>query len=429
MSLRRCRACLGLALLALTGARGTSATTASISGPGPRAQALAGAGTSLDLGYEAAFQNPAALAFARQPALSIGYGVTDTALYLQRGAEAERRFPTNQLRLTLIGFTLPLPIGEQRLVLGMASVSPSGFVARADLPLAEEPQFPLLVSRRQAVDFDLGLGIRPWHFLALGIGLRALSTLSGSAAVERNDGRSVTRVDDVLEPVLAPHAGLSAFLGETATLSMVWRAPLRADFDVKLAAVDLDATQLPALNLAGVAHYDPLSLGAEYAHHFGALSALLSVVYQRYRDAPALLPRTVDCPADRPDCLALAGHSPTFEDTFDLHAAATYGLELTATARAELRAGYAYLPSPLPEQRAAENLLDNARHRFALGYGIALSDPLPELGLDLAVQLDKLVSRTHRKSSEVGSSNAGAPELTTSGIVATVSLALTLRLK
>jgi long-subunit fatty acid transport protein len=429
MSTRSRHACLVALLVTLTGVRGAGATTASISGPGPRAQALAGAGATLDLGYEAAFQNPAALAFAEQPALSLGYGVTDTRLYLQRGSEVEERFDTDQLQLTLLGFVLPLRLGEQQLVLGMASVSPSGFVARADLPLAEQPQFPLLVSRRQAIDVDLGLGIRPWRFLALGVGVRALSTLSGSAAVERVDGRSVTRVDDVLEPVLAPHAGVSAFFGESETFSVVWRAPLRADFDVELAAVDLDATQLPALNLAGVAHYDPLSLGAEYAHHFDDWSALFGVVYQRYSDAPALLPRTVDCPQDRPDCLALAGHSPKFEDTFDLHVAARYGLELTAVARAELRVGYAYLPSPLPEQRGAENLLDSARHRLALGYGLTLSKPLPELGLDLALQIDRLVSRTHRKSNDIDSGNAGAPELTARGHVATASLALTLRLK
>jgi hypothetical protein len=421
----RQRAWPGLALLAITLARGASATPASISGPGPRTQALAGAGAALDVGYEAAFQNPAALAFAKQPSLSIGYGVTDAQLYLQRSGQAEQRFPTDQLRLTLLGFTLPLRIGEQHLVLGMASVSPGGFVARADLPLAEEPQFPLLVSRRQAIDFDLGLGIRPLRFVALGVGLRALSTLTGSAAVERSGSRTTTRVDDALEPVLAPQAGINVFFGELGNLALVLRAPLRADFDVKLAAVDLGATQLPPLNLAGVAHYDPLSVHAEYAHHLGPLTALLGVAYRRYRDMPALLPRTVDCPADRPDCLALAASSPSFDDTWDLHAAATYGFELTAASRAELRAGYAYLPTPLPEQRNRELLLDNTRQRFALGYGLTLSDPLPELGLDLGFQFDHLVSRVRHQTGEF------APDLApeTHGSVVTASLALSLRLR
>ena len=150
-----------LVLLTTLQTAGAHATSASISGVGPRTQALAGAGASLDVGYEAAFQNPAALSNALQPSLSAGYQVTSSQLYWQGGDQAQQRFPTDQLRATLLGFALPLWLGEQRLVLGLASLSPGGFVARADLPLPEEPQFPLLVSWREAVDFDLALGMRP----------------------------------------------------------------------------------------------------------------------------------------------------------------------------------------------------------------------------------------------------------------------------
>jgi hypothetical protein len=427
MILRARAAALPL-LAALSVSAPAAATTGSVFGIGPRTRAWAGAGITQELGYEAAFANPAALSASHEASLSAGYGVSSAWLYLERQGDTKRRFDTQNVGETELGFTLPLWVAEQRFVLGFASSSPGGSLSRAALPLAEEPQFPLLQSRQQALDFDLGLGVRPWPFLSLGLGLRALSTLSGSAEVVRGKKSSSTQVGDTLEPVLAPVAGVSAYFTWHAVLSLVVRAPLRADFAVKLAAVDLGATQLPPLNLAGVAHYDPLTVQVEYAHGVGPLEGLFGVVYQRFRDTPTLLPRTVSCPPERPACSALDAESPHFHDTFDLHAAATLRLPLARAAQARLRAGYAFVPSPVPEQTAAENLLDNARHRFGLGYGVTLTNPLPPLEVDAAFTLDELVTRTSRKRPEVSPDNAGAPALTTNGRIFGLSLGLTVRL-
>lgn len=429
MNLGRKRVRAMLTLFAWAAHAGSAhATSGSLSGIGPRTQALAGAGAALDVGYEAAFQNPAGLAYRKNPTLHVGYAVTSLQLYWQRQGEAETRVPLEQVHQSQLGFTLPLELGEQRLVFGLASISPDGFVARAELPPGEEPQFPLLVAPRRAVDLDLSLGFQPLDWLALGVGLRALASLSGTASVTRTAQGSTTVVDDVLTPVLAPLAGVSLFFGSADTAALVLRAPLRADFDVQLAAVDLGATQLPPLELAGVAHYDPLSLTAEYAHRFGSLRALAGAVYQRFQDTPARLPPTLSCPPERPDCLALPGSSPELHDTVELHAAATYELGLTRTAKVELRAGYAYVPSPLPEQRGPENLLDNARHRLGLGYGLELKAPL-SLGLDFACQLEQLVRRTHHKLADVPGDNPGAPALSSGGSAFSASLGLSLELE
>ena len=328
----------------------------------------------------------------------------------------------------MLGFTLPLEAFGQRFVIGFASLSPGGSVARADLPLAEAPQFPLLLSRQRAVDFDLGLGIRPWRFLALGVGVRALASLTGTASVQTRGKTTTTRVSDTLEPVLAPNVGVTAFFGSTASAALVLKAPLRADFDIELGAVDLNATQLPPLHLAGVAHYDPLSVQAEFAQRLGSLTALFGAVYQRFSQMPTLLPSTVSCPEQRPECSALVAEPPRFHDTFELHVAATLRLELTRAAESQLRAGYAFAPSPVPDQSGTSNLLDNARHRFGLGYGIALSEPLPPLGLDAAFTLDELVPRTNRKAADVAVTNAGTPTLSTRGRSIGLSLGLTVKL-
>ncbi len=422
----------GVALLALLATLASSvpaaATTATVLGIGPTTRSLAGAGVTQAAGYEAAFQNPAGLALAPATALSVGYGVTTSRLYTQRGSDPERRFDTQPLGATELGFTLPFRLFQQRFVLGFAGSSPGGSVAQADLPLAEEPQFPLLLSRQRAVDFDLALGARPFDFLAFGVGVRALSTLAGTADVERTKRTTSTRVNDTLVPVLAPVAAVSAFFGSRATLALVARAPLHADFDIQLGAVDLGATQLPPLNLAGVAHYDPFALQAEYAQRLGPLEAMFGAVYQRFRATPTLLPRTVSCPAARPDCLALTAAPPNFHDTFDLHVAATWSFSVTRAAQAKLRAGYAFVPSPIPEQAGSENLLDGARHRIGFGYGLTLLDPLPPLGLDCALTFDQLVERTSRKRPDVAKDNLGSPTLSSRGHLLGLSLGLTVRL-
>lgn len=404
------------------------ATTASVFGSGPVTRALGGAGATQALGYEAAFLNPAALGQTSRLSISAGYGVESCWLYGQRAGEAEHRFSTAPLGSSALGFTLPLPVLARPVVLGFASLVPGNSVATAALPLAEEPQFPLLLSRQNATDFALALGVQPWDWLALGVGVRALASLTGSAEVERGRRSTSTRVSDTLEPVLAPSAGVSAFLGKQSTLAFVARAALRADFDIRLSAVDLGATQLPPLNLSGVAHYDPLTLTLEYAQRVGSFTGLLGAVYQRYRAAPTLLPSTVSCPATRPDCAALDAEAPGLHDTVDLHVAATLALPLTHVASAMLRAGYAFIPSPVPEQTGDANLLDNSRHRLALGYALSLSEPAPPITLDTAVTLDALVPRTSHKGPNVPSDNAGAPAFTTRGRALGLSLGLTVKL-
>jgi hypothetical protein len=425
---RRHGAALATLLCLLTGTTAARATTGTVFGIGPSTRAWAGAGATQSAGYEAAFQNPASLSLSPELSLSAGYGVQSSWLSTQRGQAAEERFDSEPLSLTTLGFTLPLEAFGQRFVVGFASLSPGGSVARAALPLGEQPQFPLLVSRQHAIDFDLGLGVRPWRFLALGLGLRALASLSGNADVQTQGKATTTRVSDTLEPVLAPNVGVTAFLGANATAALVVKAPLRADFDIELSAVDLNATQLPPLHLAGVAHYDPLSVQAEYAQRLGPLTAMFGAIYQRFSRTPTLLPSTVTCPDERPDCLALVAQPPHFHDTVELHVATAVALELTRAAHAELRAGYAFVPSPVPDQSGPDNLLDNARHRLGLGYGVTLSDPLPPLGLDAAFALDELVPRTSRKAAEVAPGNAGAPTLTSRGRSLGLSLGLTVRL-
>jgi long-chain fatty acid transport protein len=403
------------------------ATTGSVLAVGPRSLALAGASATQDIGVESTAQNPANLALEHRPQLTAGYALTRPRLFITRQGHPEERVDEAAFGTTELGFTLPFYFADEPLVLGLISDTPGGSVAQARLPLAKQPQFPLL-SRARALDFDLALGFRPLGILALGAGVRALASLGGSASVERSGATTTTHVSDSLKPVLAPYAGLTAFLNDRAQLALVLRAPLESDFDVELAPVDLGATKLPALHLSGVAQYDPLSLHAEYAQRVGPITGVFGATYERYRRTPAFLPATVTCPPSRPVCAAETASAPGFHDTVDLHVASRVDFRLARAALAELRAGYAFVPSPVPEQTGPANLLDCARHRVGFGYGVAFDAPLPPLSLDMALGLDELVPRTSQKAETVDAQNPGAPSLRARGKLWSLGLSLTAKL-
>jgi hypothetical protein len=416
-----------LGLTWLLAAEPAPATSGAIFGVGPRSLALGGAGASVRTDYEAAFENPAALGELTSPDLELGYGATRFSFSLSPQALS---VPSDGSGSTLLGLVLPLHFGPRGVVFGFAARSPSNRIATADLPYAEQPQFPLLVQRSQATDFALSLGAQPLDFLALGLGLRGLASLSGSVSVVKNaDGTSSSAVDDTLKPVLAPLFAVSARLGQRDALALVFRGALRSDFAVDVKAVNLGATALPDLHIAGVADYDPLTLYAEFRHDFGLISLLLGVEYQRWSSFPGLLAQTVQCPPERADCAALPAPKFALQDTWAPHLGAVWNLTLSPSARATLRAGYAYEPSPAPNQTDVSNTFDNTRHVFGVGYGVALAAPLIPLHTDFGCQVQELVSRTQRKNSGVPSSNPGWPEITSGGFVETCALSLGVRFR
>jgi long-chain fatty acid transport protein len=67
----------------------------------------------------------------------------------------------------------------------------------------------------------------------------------------------------------------------------------------------------------------------------------------------------------------------------------------------ELRGGYTFVPTPVPEQTGASNVFDNARHGLAAGFSAELPERLLPLRLDLAFRVDLLAPRSHDKGASV----------------------------
>jgi long-chain fatty acid transport protein len=383
-----------LAAALVVGPKTALATPAELFGTGPRSTALAGAGTSLELDAESALMNPAKLAPAAKQ-LSFGLRTSRLVLELEQ-AGAQRRFPAESAKGFYLGVTAPLSDGDVESAFGLFAGSPHDFIVRADLPFAEEPDFPLLVRRSSAFDFAAGLGVKV-DSLSFGLGLRVLAALTGNVGVQERDGVPSQVIDNELVPALAPVFGFGFEPGGGFSLGASLRTALRADFDVTLATSGLGGIPLPPMHVRGVAHYEPLRVDAEVSRRFERTTLLVALGYERWSDYPGTLGSTLECPSDVPTCGSSAPEPPNASDIVVPRLAGEHEFG-ASTLKAAVRAGYSFVPAALPEQRGPANAFDSARHGFSLGYSLGLPPDAVPLHLDAAFRFDLLVPRTHDKT-------------------------------
>ena len=405
-------ACVALSL-------STRASPAELYGFGPRPQAMAGAGAAVARGFSATYANPALLALSRNRQLSLGYQAAKLSLEA-RGPNAPGDLSEDGVAGTFIGVVLPLPFGgvlEDRLTLGLGTYTPTQLIARARLLYPERTQFPLLTDRAQTLNFNLGLGVDLGHGLQVGAGFLALAELVGTVVVQTDtSGRVGTTVDDQLVATYAPIFG-AAYQFEDTQFGLTWRGALEGEFDVIVEVRDLGSLVVPTLNISGIAQYDPMALQAEVSHRLDQLTLVAGATWKRWSAFDGFQRPTVKCPSAQPDCAALEVQAINFHDVVVPRGGAMFGFDLSASARAELRAGYAFEPSPLPEQTGSMNVLDSHRHVAAVGYGIDLVEPLPPISVDAFYQLQFLAPRSHDKDPTVPADNPGAPSVESRGTV------------
>ena len=97
------------------------------------------------------------------------------------------------------------------------------------------------------------------------------------------------------------------------------------------------------------------------------------------------------------------------------------GLEATIDARPVdlvLRAGYSFVPTPVPEQTGLGNAFDASRHGLAAGYRVGFSPTVLPVWFEGALRLDLLAPRTHEKAGLAAERPLG-PVVTTHGHVLT----------
>ncbi len=399
-------------------------------GFGYRSIAMGNTGAAAGEGVDAVYANPALLSSSHDLALQVGLVGASFGLSAE-GAGLGPLPPYSSLRANTIGGILPLPFGgvlADRVTIGLGFVTPFDVVVRGRILYPEKPQF-LLADRVQsvavqaAVGMDLGYGIR------IGGGFAALAALTGSVVVATDaSGRIGTVVEDTLVASYAPIFGASYDIGEAYRVGLAVRGELVARFNVVIVAEDLGQINIPPMNISGIAQYDPWQIALEVARIDGPWKVAIGATYKHWSAYPGPVEATVRCQdADDPEtpCSAPVPPDPDYSPVVAPRVGVDRAMPLAEGATVQLRGGFAFEPTPAPEQQGRSNYFDNHRSVISLGFGLELADPLPTIGFDGFAQLHWLHPRSHDKQAALGA--AGDGEVRTSGFILAGGTAATVR--
>jgi long-chain fatty acid transport protein len=204
---------------------------------------------------------------------------------------------------------------------------------------------------------------------------------------------------------------------------LAFRGELVGRFNVVITAADLGALQVPPLNISGVAQYDPWQIAAEVTHVIDTFRAdnfrfALGVTYKHWPAYPGPIEATVRCEDAPPDatCTAPQPPDPGYDPVVAPHVGVEQRFVPADGVRFDVRGGYAFEPSPAPEQTGRVSWFDNHRHLLSVGFGLRLEDPVPlPIQLDGFAQVQVLQPRSHEKDVAAGAAASGTVD--TGGIV------------
>ncbi|MEM9691136.1 MAG: hypothetical protein AAGA56_01200 [Myxococcota bacterium] len=386
---------------ALLGPTSAQASPQEVLGFGYRSTAMGTTGAASAEGVDAVYHNPALLSRSRDTTLEIGFTAANFLLDAEGSGLVGRLPGYSSFTATTIGGLLPLPfegVLKDRITLGVGFVTPTDVVVRGRILFPEKPQV-LLADRVQSVALQGALGVDVGAGFRIGGGVAALAALEGTVTVATDaSGRIGTVVEDTLVASYAPLVGAS-YEWDDFRVGLAFRGELVGRFNVIINAENLAGLTIPPLNISGVAQYDPWQLAAEFAHDWGRLHWAVGLTYKHWPDYPGPIAPTVRCEdAANPEegCMALQPTDPDYAPVVSPRTGFEYDTPLSPDVMARWRAGYAFEPTPAPEQRGLEGLYDMHRSVFSLGYGFDFDGALP-MSLQGYGQAQWLHRRTHQK--------------------------------
>lgn len=392
MSRLRC----ALALLAVAaGNRVAVADPLDEFGFGGRAEGLAGSAVADARGAPAAHHNPAGVALALYPSALIGYGYGSMQLELN-GRDAE----VLDARGASLGLAIPLhPHHDVDVAFGLALYLPDQFLARIRMTPPTEPRFILLDNDPHRIVIEPVLSLKLGEHLAIGAGGTLFADARGNGVtfnvgVVSGEKVGESAIDFGLPLRAAPLLGILIMPTPRVRGGVTYRGEL---------SLELALDVLANVEVAGVVTGDTL-VTARATNYFTphrlnggiAVDALENLTisgeltwanWAAYPSGVADIRALVALDITPP--LVQTNVPPAeFENTLGGKLGAEYVLHGRRNDYA-LRAGYAYVPSPVPSQVGLTSFADNDRHVLAVGFGLDLTDwkPLLTRPIELSIAL------------------------------------------
>jgi len=414
------RCALALVLFAAARARGNPIDAF---GFGARAPAMGGAQTAATRDGSANYYNPAALALAQAIEIDLGYQLADAALRINGLDQDVDRSQGLVAALAAPGRIAGLPFA-----LGVGVFLPDERVARARTLSAQRPRWALYDNRPQRIFLASHLALRVLPTLWIGAGVAYMSRTKGTVDLagrvgfpDANDSDLTVGVNVDLVTIRYPQAGLLWRVEPWLDLGLCYRHEFKARFDQGFRIDgDVGVAGAPplvedgffALHSVALDLFQPLQVAAGFAARPSRRLLVAGDVtwqrWSRFRNPAAHIDLDLDL-KDFNDLVSIPPRPPLPEPHFHDILVPRLGVELEVARGPHttwrLRGGYAWEPSPAPEQQEETNFVDNDKHTFSLGAGLEvarLTEILPRpFDLDAYVALTLMPARAHAKLSPV----------------------------
>jgi long-chain fatty acid transport protein len=379
-----------------------SASPLQMFGIGGDSPARGGTGGADATGFEGLYLNPAGLGGTPAKRITIGTLVGDFEL------DGVERTVDAAIGVEL-GIARPIPFGgawKDRFGLALGFYIPTSVITKARAPRPGTPFYALLENRSQTVGIQAGFGVKLSPRWSAGLSLLTLAALKGRIHVSSDPaGRFTTTSEEQLITDIAPTAGVRWKESDTLGLGLTGRASSQSAYDIAVTNElgEILPVTLPELRFAGVAQYDPLTVALDAA----------------WRPSPAWLVTgqlawedwsRFPLPTENP-VAGMPAQEPTgYHDVVVPRVGAAWTHAGASGWELALRGGYFFAWSPAPEMTGPQALLDNHRHVFSLGFGLAAPQAALPLHIDAWFQWHALVPR-HNDRPE------GTPDVDTSGSI------------
>jgi long-chain fatty acid transport protein len=389
-----------------------------IYGLGARSIALGGAMTAAVDDSSANFYNPAALTRSGFLQLDLGYIHTDTQLRLN-----DQDVGVDEGSGTQLGVVVPGEIGSVRLAFGLGLFLHNDRISRVRALPQHQPRFVYYDNRPQRIFINTNIAIRPLPWLHIGGGVtfmtetRGTLSLQGLVFLPPNTDASplATTIDVRFETIRYPSAGILITPSDRWSVGLTWREEVKVELDLGArveGGVVVGTAQLPGefeINSFNTNLFTPrqIWLGGTF-RPIANLLLTADVGWLDWSRFPAPVSAVTtelaieSFPTDGLVPPPTEVVNPGFDDIFSVRTGIEGSIQLGRKVRLDLRAGYAYEPTPAPEQPGATSYVDSDKHTIGYGIGLTISDWSPSVAapvsIDLAGQTVLLSERAYNKA-------------------------------
>jgi long-subunit fatty acid transport protein len=408
-----------LVLALLLVASSAHANALDMFGFGARAGGMGGAQTAAVDDAGANYANPAAL--AARDTIELDFGVQTARPDLRMNGKSQE--VDASLGWTL-GLVVPGKLLGKRFGFGVATFVPEPHITRTRALPAQLPRWVLYDNRPQRLFLGFNVAFALGERVLIGGGVAFLARLTGDLTLrgrigfpDADDSELALDIDVDLRSIRYPQAGVLVHVTPWLDVGVTYRGGFTLKIDEVL-AIEGDVGQAGAppiiddgflrLHAVSLDHFQPTSVAVGFAARLSRRVLVAGdVVWQRwsaFRNPAADIALALDLKdlndlVDIPDALALPG--AFFHDIVIPRLGLEVGALRGRHAALDVRAGWAYEPSPAPEQQGETNFMDADKHSMTLGLGLTLAgltELLPRpVHLDVSLGLTLVQARTHRK--------------------------------